>query len=211
MLGGGVVVPCGGGGSLPSVFWPPTGGPAHGQHPRFVVAEIWANWAIFPRVRHPDPCLRVTEPSAHTHTDHESDRHYYKGANWQDKQPSSTGRPGATPGACCFGGCCMISPGSWGHPLPLRRLVDAPETACQFCAADLRVTSGSCDMAVDPCDCVSLAAALGLGSPAWQATGIRDRQPCTARRAGAAQPQIDTPLSVLKQCCPARLPITLPM
>ena len=45
--GGGSRYPVGGGGggSLPGVLWPPTGGPAHGQHPRFVVAEIWANWA----------------------------------------------------------------------------------------------------------------------------------------------------------------------
>ena len=45
--GGGVTVRCrGGGGGLPRVFWPPTGGLAHGQHPRFVVAEIWADWDI---------------------------------------------------------------------------------------------------------------------------------------------------------------------
>ena len=35
-----------GGGGLPRVFWPPTGGLAHGQHPRFVVAEIWADWVV---------------------------------------------------------------------------------------------------------------------------------------------------------------------
>ena len=42
--GGGSQHPTGGrGNNLPRVFWPLTGGPAHGQHPRFVVAEIWAD------------------------------------------------------------------------------------------------------------------------------------------------------------------------
>ena len=54
-LGGGVLcqrhkhpTPGGGGGggskSRPPCFLVPKGGPAHGLHPRFVVAEIWADW-----------------------------------------------------------------------------------------------------------------------------------------------------------------------